>query len=105
MTQEFKRDRRELSDIEQSKVEQSREIATESLEEITDVAKATQLRERTVRLIRRAESLLIEAHDAISTVEGEGSIDCYEELADAFSAINTLANKVEAIDPTGVFEI
>ena len=58
-----------------------------------------------MRLLRRAESLLIEAHDAISTVEGEGSSDCYDDLADAYSAISKIANKVAAIEPTGVFEI
>lgn len=61
-------------------------------------------KQSTAALLDRAYTLLCEAQDRITDVEGPGSSDVYEEIANAYQSVQALRTKVLAIQPTGLFQ-
>lgn len=53
----------------------------------------------------RAFAELADAQEHITSIEGKGSPELYDEIADAYETVRKLRDRVLAMEPTGLFEI
>lgn len=66
--------------------------------------KATTLKQEASGKIGFAIRALEEAQNAITNVEGTGSADIYSEIANHYTALRELKDRVDDLKPTGFFE-
>lgn len=68
------------------------------------IERATKKKRLAAEALSRAFEELCLAQNEITYVEGQGSADIYEEIADAYQTVSKLRGKLEAMKPTGFFE-
>lgn len=67
------------------------------------IAQAEELKRNAAKLLEEAYAVLCEAQNQITNVEGKGSCDIYEGLADAYQTVAELAEKTRRMKATGLF--
>lgn len=69
------------------------------------VTDAGSLKRATATKLDEAYAALQAAQEYICNVEGDGSSDIYDDIADAYIIVSKLRDRVRKLKPTGVFKI
>ena len=67
------------------------------------IAEAEQRKTNTAQLLEEAFSILNEAQNQITNVEGKGSANIYDGIADAYQAVAKLGEQTRRMRATGLF--